>query len=258
MPSTVRQPSDRKSQAGGPPAGAGPPGARPRRLDARARERQIIEGAIAFFAEVGLDGHTRELARRLGITQPLLYRYFPSKQDLIERIYEELYLRRWKPEWEAVVADASLPTGERFRRFETDYQRTIHDYAWLRIFVSAGIKGYDLPRRYLGMVRARIFAPLLAAMRGEHGLPGPDDHPLGEDEFELLFGIHGALVYVGLRGLVYGVAVPPDADGLRASLLDAALPGLRETHCALVRRDMARGTPPARLAGPSRAATEGS
>ena len=48
--------------------------------DAReARERQIVEGAVAYFAEVGLDGQTRELARRLGITQPLLFRYFPTK-----------------------------------------------------------------------------------------------------------------------------------------------------------------------------------
>lgn len=207
-----------------------------RRLDAPARERQIVEGAIAYFAEVGLDGQTRELARRLGITQPLLFRYFPTKQDLIDRIYEEVYLRRWKREWESVIADGSLPPVERFRRFELDYQRTIHDYAWLRIFVSAGLKGYDLPRRYLGMVRERVFVPLLAAMRAEYGLPDPVRLPLGEHEFELLFGIHGALVYVGLRGFVYGAAVPADADALREALLDASLPGLAETYCAAVRR----------------------
>ena len=63
-----------------------------RRLTPEARERQIVEGAVAYFAEVGLDGHTRELARRLGITQPLLFRYFPTKAALIERIYEEVYL----------------------------------------------------------------------------------------------------------------------------------------------------------------------
>ncbi|MBY0297380.1 MAG: TetR/AcrR family transcriptional regulator [Methylobacterium sp.] len=216
---------------------------RARRLRPQDRERQIVQGAIAFFAEVGLDGHTRELARRLGITQPLLYRYFPSKEDLIERIYQEVYLRRWKPEWEAVIADRGLPCIERFRRFESDYQRVIHDYAWLRIFVSAGMKGYDLPRRYLGMVRERVFAPLLAEMRREYALPAPDALPLGEGEFELLFGIHGALVYVGLRGLVYGLALPEDPVATRAALLDSALVGLRQAHCTVVRRALEAAFP---------------
>jgi AcrR family transcriptional regulator len=193
-------------------------------------------GAIAFFAETGLDGQTRELARRLGIAQPLLFRYFPTKQHLIERIYEEVYLKRWKPEWEEGMLDPVLPTAERFRRFEIDYQRTIHDFAWLRIFVSAGLKGYDLPRRYLGMVRERVFAPLLAEMRAEYGLPDPGRQPLSDDEFELLFGIHGALVYVGLRDVVYGLPAPPDADATRAALLDSALPGLGEAYRAIVLR----------------------
>ena len=205
-----------------------------RRLTPEARERQIVEGAVAYFAEVGLDGHTRELARRLGITQPLLFRYFPTKASLIERIYEEVYLRRWDPGWEATVRDTALPCLERFRRFEIDYQRRIDDYAWLRIFVSAGLKGFDLPSRYLGMVRARIFAPLLAGMRAESNLPDPEAQPLAADEFELLFGIHGALVYVGLRTRVYGIDGAADRDAVRASMLDAALPGLLATHRRVV------------------------
>lgn len=217
-----------------PVTAQGRAGAVRRRLGADERERQIVQGAIAYFAEVGLDGQTRELARRLGITQPLLFRYFPTKGALIERIYEDVYLKRWKAEWEAVIADATLPTAERFRRFELDYQRTIDDYAWLRIFVSAGLKGYDLPRRYLGTVRERVFTPLLVAMRAEHGLPRPAEQPLGSAEYELLLGLHGALVYVGLRTLVYGMEGPPDRDEARSALLDAALPGLGQTYRRIV------------------------
>ena len=212
-----------------------------RRLTPEARERQIVAGAIAYFAEVGLDGHTRELARRLGITQPLLFRYFPTKASLIERIYAEVYLKRWDSGWEAMVRDASQPCLERFRRFEIDYQRRIDDYAWLRIFVSAGLKGFDLPSRYLGMVRERIFAPLLAGMRAESNLPSPQMQALSDDEFELLFGIHGALVYVGLRSRVYGIDGTADRDAVRAAMLDAALPGLLATHRRVVIAAAARG-----------------
>ncbi len=216
------------------PAGATDTKPTGRRLTAESRERQIVEGAIAYFAEAGLDGHTRELARRLGITQPLLFRYFPTKAALIERIYEEVYLKRWDAGWEATVRDTSLPCLERFRRFEIDYQGRIDDYAWLRIFVSAGLKGFDLPSRYLGLIRERIFAPLLEGMRAESELPSPQDQPLTTDEFELLFGIHGALVYVGLRTRVYGIEGAADRDAVRAAMLDASLPGLLATHRRLV------------------------
>ena len=204
------------------------------RLDPATRERQIVHGAIAYFAEVGNEGDTRELARRLAITQPLLFRYFPTKGALIERIYEEVFLNRWKAEWETLIADPSTPAIERFRAFEIDYQRTIDDAAWLRIFVSAGMKGLDLPNRYIGLLRQRIFSPLLVALRAEHGLPSIEEQPLAPLEFELLFGIHGALVYSGLRRHVYGVQGSPEGDAVRASMLDAALVGLRRAHIRLV------------------------
>ena len=53
------------------------------RLSPPERERLIVDEAILFFAEVGLAGQTRELAQRLGVTQPLIYRYFPTKHDFI-------------------------------------------------------------------------------------------------------------------------------------------------------------------------------
>jgi len=58
------------------------PGSRSRRLLPGEREKLIVGEAIRFFSEVGFSGQTRELSRRLGITQPLLYRYFPSKRAL--------------------------------------------------------------------------------------------------------------------------------------------------------------------------------
>lgn len=209
------------------------------RMSPEQRERQIVDGAIAFFAEVGLEGQTRELARRLGITQPLLYRYFPSKEELLERIYEEVYLKRWKPEWEALIADRSLSIGERFRRFEKDYQRTIMTYDWLRIFFSSGLKGTDLPRRYLTRVREIIFTPVLAEMRREFGLPSPAQLPLSAQEYELMFGIHGALVYVGIRRFIYNMDVPTDQDLVFDTEMDAFMAGVGPVMRRLVAEQQA-------------------
>jgi AcrR family transcriptional regulator len=70
-----------------------------KRLPRNEREQMIVQEAIRFFAEVGFEGQTRELARRLGITQPLIFRYFPTKDDLIERVYQEVYLPGGRSCW---------------------------------------------------------------------------------------------------------------------------------------------------------------
>ena len=65
-----------------------------KRLSSQEREKQIVIAAVEFFAEVGFSGDTRQLARRLGVTQSLIYKYFPTKDALIDRVYEEVYVGR--------------------------------------------------------------------------------------------------------------------------------------------------------------------
>src|SRR5713101_223318 len=87
----------------------GPPPKRGRRLEPEDREREIVDGAVAFFAEVGFDAGLRDLAKRLGITHQNLFRYFPTKEALVERVYKEVYLDGWQPEWETALHDSSQP-----------------------------------------------------------------------------------------------------------------------------------------------------
>ena len=92
-----------------------------RRLPAADREQQIVAEAIRFFAEVGFVGQTRELAQRVGITQPLLYRYFPTKQDLIERVFKEVFLKRIDASLTRIITDRSRPLEERLLDFYRRY-----------------------------------------------------------------------------------------------------------------------------------------
>jgi len=73
--------------------------AKRRRLSPTVREQQIVDEAIQFFAEVGFGGRTRELAKRIGITQPLLYRYFPTKEELIDRVFDEVFVQPLDRGW---------------------------------------------------------------------------------------------------------------------------------------------------------------
>ena len=181
-----------------------------RRLPPAERERQIVDGAIRYFAEVGFDGQTRELARRLGITQPLLFRYFPTKYDLIDRVYEEVFLSRWKDEWPEGLKDRSLPLEERLIRYYEDYGASIFDYEWVRIFMFSGLKGESMNRRYLEIVRERILCVICAELRHELGLPDPSELPVSREEIDLYWSLQGSIFYVGVREWAYREPAPED------------------------------------------------
>src|SRR5512135_2474713 len=101
---------------------AKPGTARPRhRMAPQDRERLILDNAIRFFAERGLCGETRELARRLGVTQSLIYRYFPSKDVLIGRVYEKWFVEYWNPAWADWIRDRSKSLEDRLLAFYRDY-----------------------------------------------------------------------------------------------------------------------------------------
>jgi hypothetical protein len=53
---------------------------RGRRLSPADREKSIADAAVTFFSDHGFEGQTRELAATIGITQPLLYRYFRARR----------------------------------------------------------------------------------------------------------------------------------------------------------------------------------
>lgn len=71
------------------------PSRAPRPLDRRARRRQetieeILDTAEAIMAEVGVNGLTlAEVARRIGVQTPSLYKYF----DSLMSVYDSLFLR---------------------------------------------------------------------------------------------------------------------------------------------------------------------
>jgi len=66
-----------------------PPAPRPLRRDARENRDRILVAARAAFAELGLDAGVEEIAGRAGVGMGTLYRRFPTKDALIEAVFEE-------------------------------------------------------------------------------------------------------------------------------------------------------------------------
>ena len=196
------------------------------RLKPADREKMIVAGAVHFFAEVGFEGQTRELARRLGITQPLLYRYFPSKQALIERVYSEFFVNRLDARDEAALVDRSVPLRERLTRFYLAYARRTVTYEWVRIYMFSGLKGVGLNARYQKLLRQRVFTAVIREIRHDRGLPLPPSVPLTEAEFEHVWDLHASMFYLGIRRWIYGMEWPEELESAVSRRVAAFLDGV--------------------------------
>lgn len=195
-----------------------------RRLPPEEREQQIVEKAIKYFAAHGFSASTRDLAKEIGITQPLLYRYFPNKKALVDRVFQEVYLARWNPDWEDWLKDRSQPLQKRMNQFYKDYARVILRSDWIRIFILAGLTREGINNRYLARLRERIFDLVLAELRHEWNLPEPTPQQ-HEDDIELVWSLHASIFYVGMRKWVYGLSVPKDVGRMIEQKVAAFLNG---------------------------------
>jgi AcrR family transcriptional regulator len=189
-----------------PPRATARSAARPpakRRLSPDERKAQILDEAVRYFAEVGFEGQTRELSTRLGVDNALLFRYFPTKEDLIEQVYQVVFVRRWKPEWETIIKDRSRPLRRRLEEYYRSYLSVAFSYEWLRIFFYASLRGISIKDRYLRLVEQQVIVPICVELRAHYGLEDPDVVPITEVERDTALCLHGEIVYIAIRRFIY-------------------------------------------------------
>src|ERR1700712_1207855 len=194
-----------------------------KRLSPQDRRKEFVAKATEFFAEQGFGGGTRDLARRLGVTQPLLYRYFPSKDDLIKEVYRTVYLDPLETGWEKLLTDRSRPLRDRLLEFYRSYTDAIFTRKWLRIYLYSGLKGLDINRWYVGMVKDKILTRIIRECRHEVGL-AVQNKP-SSAELELAWVFHGGIFYYGVRKYIYESPVLEDKERIISDALDVFLAG---------------------------------
>ena len=213
--SLVRQPYDTNA--------ATPLGGR-KRISREEREQAIIAGAITYFAEVGFTGQMRALADRIGVSQALLFKHFVTKDALIDRVYQDIYMKRWNPAWESMLQDKKLPIKDRLIRFYDSYMETSSEYEWIRIFMFGSLTRHDINERYLSLIKERIIPKICAALR--EGQPARRDMPITDEEVQAVWGLHGSMLYYLIQRNIYGNAHPDAKMVVRARIgafVDGAL-----------------------------------
>jgi AcrR family transcriptional regulator len=194
-----------------------------RRLSPDDRRKEFVAKATEFFSEEGFGGGTRALARRLGVTQPLLYRYFPSKDDLIKEVYRTVYLEPLDSGWEKLLSDRLRPLPDRLKEFYDAYTNVIFSRKWLRIYLYSGLKGLDLNRSYVSIVRDKILFRIVRECRHEAGLSAQNKPTAAELEMAWVF--HSGIFYYGVRKFIYESPVLESKEQMISDAVDAFLTG---------------------------------
>ena len=140
------------------------------RMPAAERRELVLEAAVAEFAAHGLAGtSTEDVARRAGISQPYLFRLFPTKKALFLALVEQCF-HRVEDAFTAAVGDltgedALTAMGDEYERLLEDrtlllLQMQIYaacDDPEIRVAARAGYKGlWERIERITGLPFQRV------------------------------------------------------------------------------------------------------
>ncbi|MGY1717167.1 TetR/AcrR family transcriptional regulator [Geodermatophilus sp. SYSU D01106] len=212
-----------------------------RRERARADTLRDIRGAARrVLVEHGVEGLAlRAIAREVGLTPPALYRYFASREELVERVVADLYdelCDRLEEARDAVTPPrpgVQLMTAARtFRRWAIDHPA---EFGLLFGNAADGVvpeKADDGPAAAAGRRFGGVFAALMAAVYLQQPFPVLADGDLDERyraqlrawcaklPVELPLGVMAVFLSSWVR--LYGLVCMEVFGHLRFALDDAA------------------------------------
>jgi AcrR family transcriptional regulator len=159
------------------------------RISSVDRREQILGIATEMFAEKGFEGTTtREIAAHAQINEALIFRHFPTKEELYWAVLE------------AKVREALLAVAE------WTLQRRAEDHATTRLSLFCALERHELSRRFFGHFIAEYFEVLAGYLRRQMRL----GVLRSADPFMAARSFIGAVVYHSLIQELFG---PVDTTG---------------------------------------------
>jgi len=193
------------------------------------RRDLILAGAIDYFAEFGFAGKTRELSDRLGITQPLLYRYFPSKKALMEEVFEIIFLDSWHKEWDDLLGNTDIPLNLRLLQFYQQYFEDSFSMRWIRVYLFSGLEGTGLNQKYLKMIRQHLIDPVCYSLRAAYG-KDLSWGSISDDEREFVWTLHGSFFAYATRKYIFNYETKIDFGKYLSRAINNFLDGARSNY----------------------------
>jgi AcrR family transcriptional regulator len=157
-------------------------------MTAQARRDVIEQAATEVFAECGYRGASiDEIAKRSGVSPPVVYDHFESKKDLHTRLLER-HLAELRLVWREQLSGDDPQEQRIARAFDAwfAYVQT-HPYAWKMLFHdTTGEPDVQAVHREIRMQSRAALLPLLAEELGTEDAGEPVDDDALEMAWELL------------------------------------------------------------------------
>ena len=170
------------------------------RLPHAERRAQILQTAGAFFSENGLTAQTRRLAEACGVSQRLLYRFFPTKEDLVAEVYRNEILGAFKAKWLVELQDRSRPVETRLTGFYEEYLAAVLNRKWLRLFLYASLSDTSMAPDYISAIIMQLLEVIMSETAVERGVSLPQDRAAVH---EMGWVLHGAISHFAIRRHLY-------------------------------------------------------
>ena len=193
-----------------------------RKLNATDRRSQILAAAMEVFAEHGFHGTpTRELARRAGVSEALVFQHFPTKEALISAILDHVGFEDRIQMMETHLSH--IPPREALLRIAEHILTNLRDNpATFRVVFFGLLETPHLAgefyRKFLSRLLAletRIFERAFAERAGGARV----------DPSIVARSFHGSLMYYNFAGVIVRVEpIPQDPKAMAEAIVNLYLP----------------------------------
>jgi AcrR family transcriptional regulator len=203
------------------------------RTSSQERQASLISAAAALFAERGFKGTTtREIARATGVSEALLFKYFPTKRALYAAILAEK--AQYSGLREAVEEAAKKQDDERLFTLLASYRiRKGTDPTLLRLLLFSALEGHEMSHMFFKQ-QYRVFYDLLAGYirrRIDDGVFRPVDPLLAARAF------FGVIVHHRLLHDIFGLPMHRSHEDTVSEYVSVFLGGLIKPAHEVDRQD---------------------
>lgn len=189
------------------------------RLPAAERRRQLLEVALQVFADKGFYGTSmNEVAEAAGVTKPVLYQHFTSKEALYRELVDELGTRLERAIVEG-VADADGPRQQVEAGFHAYFRWATREGPAFRVLFAE----HNRADPVLATAIEKLESAVADRVAGFIEVEG-----LSADERQVLaFGVVGLAESTSRHWLGLGLGPGTGADAFAAQVAQLAWSGLR-------------------------------
>ena len=189
------------------------------RLPAAERRRQLLEVALQVFADKGFYGTSmNEVAEAAGVTKPVLYQHFTSKEALYRELVDELGTRLERAIVEG-VADATGPRQQVEAGFHAYFRWATREGPAFRVLFAEHNRADPVLATAIEKVESAV-ADRVAGFIEVEGL--------SDDERQVLaYGVVGLAESTSRHWLGLGLGPGTGADAFAAQVAQLAWSGLR-------------------------------